>query len=327
MSSMTHRLEEWLKNGIKAGLIAVVTHRNGDMDTIGSACALAAVLGNKARPCGVHVSRPAKRVIEATGFEFKKLDSNRPLWPKTLSGIVVVDSAGPGQTGLKLPKVPLCVIDHHASTSDVWNCGDSDLIFSSNASSTAQIIADWIIEYHCNSLTKDIASLLLAGIITDTGRFSHGDSEALRISSLLVQDDEHLNEVLSLLDSAQPDRSTRIAMLKALSRVETKDAGRWLVGISDARSHEGQIASALIATGADISLVSNKVEDDVRLTCRVSRTAVSEGMDIGEVMVELSRKLGGEGGGHAGAAGATTGVDSVEAISVALSLISAVRRD
>jgi nanoRNase/pAp phosphatase (c-di-AMP/oligoRNAs hydrolase) len=297
------------------------------MDTVGSACALAAILGRNARPCGVHVSRSARRVIDATGFSFVKLDSKRPLWPKTLAGIVVVDSAGPGQTGLHLPKVPLCVIDHHASTSDAWNSGEGDLILVGRASSTAQIIADWIIEFHRKTLSRDIASLLLAGIITDTGRFSHGDSEALRISSLLVHDDEHLNEILSLLDSAQPDRSTRISMLKSLSRVTTKDAGRWLVAISDARSHEGQIASALIATGADISLVSNRLEDDVRLTCRVSRTAISEGMDVGKVMVELARKLGGEGGGHAGAAGATTAVDSVEAISVVLSLISAVRRD
>ncbi len=327
MSSMTLRIEEWLKQGIKAGPIAVVTHRNGDMDTVGSACALAAILGRNARPCGVHVSRQARRVIDNTGFRFNKLDANRPLWPKTLAGIVVVDSAGPGQTGLQLPKVPLCVIDHHCSTSDLWQGGDADLILNSNAASTAQIIAEWILEFHPDDLSREISSILLAGIVTDTGRFSHGDVEALRISSQLVQDDGHLNEVLSLLDSAQPDRSTRISMLKALSRVETKDAGRWLVAISDARSHEGQIASSLIATGADISLVSNRVDDDVRLTCRVSRTAVSEGMDVGEVMVELANKLGGEGGGHAGAAGATTSSDSVEAVSVALSLISAIRRD
>ena len=38
-----------------------------------------------------------------------------------LAGIVVVDAAAPEQTGLVLPDVPLCVIDHHAT--DGWSPG------------------------------------------------------------------------------------------------------------------------------------------------------------------------------------------------------------
>ena len=46
---------------------------------------------------------------------------------------------------------------------------------------------------------------------------------------------------------------------------------------------------------------------------------------MGSILSSLAEKLGGEGGGHAGAAGWTTNIDKVEALSSILSHISAVR--
>ena len=47
-------MNQWVGTSIKRGAIAVLTHRNGDMDTVGSACALARIIGPSSRACGVH---------------------------------------------------------------------------------------------------------------------------------------------------------------------------------------------------------------------------------------------------------------------------------
>ena len=49
-------LNQWIGGALKRGAIAVLTHRNGDMDTVGSACALAQIIGSPARACGIHLS-------------------------------------------------------------------------------------------------------------------------------------------------------------------------------------------------------------------------------------------------------------------------------
>ena len=324
--SVPELLDGWLKRAVERGALAVISHRNGDMDTIGSACALARALGSTARACGVHVSRLAARVIESHGFDHLRLDSSRPVWPRSLGSIVIVDSASANQTGIQLPNVPMCIIDHHAASAETWKVGEGDLLIQSDAASTAQIIARWMHECHPSALDRAVRSILLAGIVTDTGRFRHGDADALIMTAKLIEDDRHLREVLKLIDEEQPDRSTRIGMLRSLARINTEDAGDWLVALTDARSHEGSIASSLIGTGADIALVSNHVDGGLRITCRASRSALAAGIDMGSIMVRLANRLGGEGGGHAGAAGATTHADRVETISAALSLISSVRR-
>ena len=57
-------IEAWIKAAEQRGAIAVLTHKNGDLDTVGSSQAIALSIGRNARACGVHVSRPAKRLLE-----------------------------------------------------------------------------------------------------------------------------------------------------------------------------------------------------------------------------------------------------------------------
>ena len=51
------RLNQWIGAAIKRGAIAVLTHRNGDMDTVGSACALANIIGHLWKPVNAGVER------------------------------------------------------------------------------------------------------------------------------------------------------------------------------------------------------------------------------------------------------------------------------
>ena len=56
------RLHDWLTTATTNGPVAVITGKNGDMDTIGSAVALAASHPNL-MAAGLHVGRVAQRMI------------------------------------------------------------------------------------------------------------------------------------------------------------------------------------------------------------------------------------------------------------------------
>ena len=59
MSFNIQALSDWISLHSNNGPIAIVTHKNGDMDTIGSGIVLASSIGNNAKACGIH--RPLSR--------------------------------------------------------------------------------------------------------------------------------------------------------------------------------------------------------------------------------------------------------------------------
>lgn len=48
------KLSNWIDSATERGAVAVITHKNGDMDTIGSALVIAKAIGPKARACGTN---------------------------------------------------------------------------------------------------------------------------------------------------------------------------------------------------------------------------------------------------------------------------------
>ena len=123
------RLNQWISTSIQRGAIAILTHRNGDMDTVGSACAMAKIIGPQARACGIHLSTIARSMLKKTGTDFLLMDPERVELPRNLGWVIIVDAAGPSQLGIQLPNVPKCVIAHH-SAGDPFELEDSDLYLS-----------------------------------------------------------------------------------------------------------------------------------------------------------------------------------------------------
>ena len=48
-------MSDWISSHTRTGPIAVLTHRNGDMDTIASGIVLASAIGKNAKACGIYV--------------------------------------------------------------------------------------------------------------------------------------------------------------------------------------------------------------------------------------------------------------------------------
>ena len=92
----------WL-DSLGDGAIAVIAHKNGDMDTIASATVLASMIGPRARATGIHVDKTSSRMLARTGMAFRRMDPRRPTLPRSLSGIVAVDAGGPSQLGIVIP--------------------------------------------------------------------------------------------------------------------------------------------------------------------------------------------------------------------------------
>ena len=69
------RLHGWLANTTSQGPVAVITGKNGDMDTVGSAVALAASHPNM-MAAGLHAGRVAQRMIERHKAPYRILKSS-----------------------------------------------------------------------------------------------------------------------------------------------------------------------------------------------------------------------------------------------------------
>jgi nanoRNase/pAp phosphatase (c-di-AMP/oligoRNAs hydrolase) len=320
-------LNHWIGESIKRGAIAVLTHRNGDMDTVGSACALANIIGPNARACGVHLSTMARTMIAKTGADFLVMDANQPTWPRNLGGVIIVDAAGPNQPGIKIPDVPKCIIDHH-SAGESFEIKNTDLEINWDTCSTAEIIQLWAETYAGNRIDNQSRMLLLAGIITDTGRFRHANADALSSAGRLADDAKiDFSEFIEDMESVELNNSQRVAIAKALTRVETLDAGRWFLSYTKAGTNEGIVARTLISAGADIALVCRRIKGETRLTARANRSATRDGVHLGQLMQNMVERSGGEGGGHAGAAGWTGKIDEIDATSGFISLLMASQGD
>ena len=80
----------WLMRAVDLGPVAVITGKNGDMDTVGSAVALASSHPHL-MACGLHLGRVAKRMVEHHHAPFRKLNPNHRAWPADLAGLIVGD--------------------------------------------------------------------------------------------------------------------------------------------------------------------------------------------------------------------------------------------
>ena len=304
-------MKEWLDSAIERGAVPVITGQNGDMDTIGSAIALASIHPSLLA-CGLHLGRVAKRMVDHLKAPFRKITSHGTAFPEPLGGIIIVDAAAPDQVGINLPEVPLLIIDHHATNG--WNLKDGDIMLRWDVRATTEMIATYMFEYAVESMTVPVRKMLLAGMITDTGRFRHANTSSFDITNRLLDgSDIDYADFCEQIEREETSPSERGSLLRGLGRTKHHDAGDWSLVTTYAGTLEGRLASMLLGTGCDVSLVSRHREGETRLTARATRKATLSGVHLGTIMQTIAEQHGGDGGGHDGAAGWTGHVDRIRA--------------
>lgn len=269
--------------------ILYLCHRNADPDAIGSSFALSQTFGGA---IGVvdDMSRIGASLAEAVGAQvllnpqFEDYDL-----------VVVVDTSVGMQLGGNLPAT-YALVDHHL---DKGLLDDALFYIQRPAKSTAEIV--WqILKENGKKPDRDAALALLAGIVSDTGRFKRATPETFAVASeTLVEGGFSYEEALEAL-SVPTSVSQRIAVLKAASRAEIIRQGDWLIASSVVNSFEGSAAMSLVDLGADVAFVAGRhgKGERIRISARSSRAAARKGLNLAKLLGEVGQAFNGDGGGH-----------------------------
>ena len=228
------------------------------------------------------------------------------------SGLIVVDTSAytliPAAKGWKI----LCIIDHHRPEGKDMKA-ELEILDPSSPSS-AEIVANLIED--CGKekeISSDVAFALSIGIIADGARFKTARTNTFAtLARMMAKSGAEYKELLTFAEP-EPDYDSKIAMLKAMQRIEYVYTGGYMVATSEVGSNESDAAS-LIVEAADVAFVAKwkDKEKETRISAR-ARGAVK--IPLNEVMGKVAKDVGGAGGGHAKAAGASLpGIHTDEAL-------------
>jgi len=279
--------------------IGIWTHENADADAVGASLALKLVLeefGKNARIVAPNsVSKIGKRLARLVGYPIETSGQ-----PKTYDLIIFVDvrPEAVDSSGLRT-----AVIDHHEGEP----CIETDFSFIDPSFASASEMVFEFVQFlldhgELTRLPRPVAEELLAGIVADTADLKLCVRETLerilRISSLSGVE---LREVFSLLRTPK-DESLRMACLKGASRLRLGRVEGVIVAVTQVSSFQGDVASSMIHLGADVALAAGEKKGVVSVSGRARTEIIDRGLNLARIMSSLASEVGGEGGGHAGAA-------------------------
>ena len=298
---MTTSLEEvgQALRGLKSAIIAA--HVSPDADAIGSSAAMALALA------GLGIETHLYNVDEIPSRFFpllRGLEFSQNIPEEEYSALVVLDTATRKRVGREVSRLQNRVskvinIDHHVSN-DSW--GDLNFIDSVSPSTTA--IVGRLLRSMEVEVSPQMANLLYAGLIDDTGcfRFSNTNTSAFEAGLHLLEAGASPVEVSSVLYFSMPERVLRLRA-KALSSIEVALGGKvalvaiTLADLQECRASaddtEGIIDDVRSLEGLDCAIFMRETKKSWKLSLRSNHP----GLDVSEVAKVF------DGGGHKAAAG------------------------
>ena len=314
--------------------ILILGHHNADPDAICSMVAFKFLyqsinpLGTATLGCN-DVSRLGVQILNILAPEVEiseTVDDGFDL-------IVLLDTnskyqLGPGFEDLLTDPSRTLVIDHHEHNPSIHEISEHTLIDPSK-SSTCEIMYKLLLDIK-GSIDEQTANLLLTGMIFDTRRFFYADEHTLSVATSLIQAGADYQACVNSL-IIKPDKSERIARLKAAGRLKIHNIDDWIIVTSKVGAFEASACRSMIDLGADVAIVGGSPSSGVvRISSRStkefhSKTGVSLGKDI---MEPLGAIIDGEGGGHSNAAGANGKKNLERALKRSVNLIrDAIRKN
>ncbi len=295
---------------------AVICHRNADADAYLSAFALCRLISGLAPGCRVDMITPGgmttlTRKLSAR-FPYETLersDSDYDLY-------VAVDVGDEELLNEWKEKVRegrgiSVLVDHHPLRE---NTAYDRVIVDEGATSAAEVVFS-IFQDLGAKVDRGVAQALLEAIMFDSSHLAIASSAGLRAVVALM--DAGADVALARRElRSEPDYGEVLAKLKGAQRLKIYRAGEWVVASSRVGSFQAHVARSLIYLGADLAVVGGESEEETRVSMRsTQRLAEVAGLHLGtQVAGEVSRRLGGHGGGHATAASFTTAVGEDEAL-------------
>jgi nanoRNase/pAp phosphatase (c-di-AMP/oligoRNAs hydrolase) len=247
------------------------------------------------------ISRLGKRLLELVGE--KVLD---PPEYQSYDAIVVLDTSNLASLGIPeeiLDAKRQIIIDHHLKSDNVKGV---DFYYSDETKpSCAEIIWELLkVRTADGRIDRETAAALSAGILTDTAHLRFARTSTLKaLAEILDRSGLPLEDVLALMEDDVPDMSRKVAFLKGAQRLRFEHAGEYIVAASNVSAFEGGLSKTLLALGADVVFVGAQAKKEFRVSGRATQALVRRGFHVGKLMEEAGKDLGGQSGGHAGAAG------------------------
>ncbi|MFH1502906.1 MAG: DHH family phosphoesterase [Candidatus Eisenbacteria bacterium] len=294
-------LEKTLRALEEDAPVLIASHVNPDGDSVGSSLGLATWLRGRGRDASAVF---AGGLTAEYGF-LPKTAAVLPSFPEDTTGMtaVIVDTPDPSRTGAPAGLFDgarsLVNIDHHPSNTMF---GDVALV-DVDASSTSLIVHE-LIEASGHAAGGDVATFLYVGVLTDTGGFRFGNTDARTFdgAAALVRAGADAAEAARHVYGEQPVGSLRLLGM-VLSSAESELGGRVAVmTLTDEMRErsgaagdeiEGLASYGHLLEGVEVSLLLREQDGKVRVSFRSSGRA-----DVNAIAGRVG------GGGHKAAAGA-----------------------
>lgn len=227
--------------------------------------------------------------------------------------IITVDTAALQQLGRfyednvqLFTEIPVVNIDHHATNDQFGRINHVDVMSSSTAELVLGLLESFEQHYGKELINEDIATLLLAGVITDTGSFQNSNTnpKSFSNSAKLIKRGAHQQEIIQHVYKTKHLSTLRL-WGRILSNIHIEKPYKFLWSIitrkdladTGSRADEtGSIVDELMSNAPDTDIVLLLKEREDGLLTGSMRT-LTDGVDASEIAAFFG------GGGHAKAAG------------------------
>jgi phosphoesterase RecJ-like protein len=299
--------------------IMITSHVNPDGDNISSQLGLASILKGLGKQVQIIDQDPVpERYRFLPGWETISNDLKTP----NVTAVCVVDCANPERIGkvaelITPATMELIVVDHHVSNNGFGHIQYID----SQASSTCELIYR-ISQKLGVKLTTEQATILLSGIMTDSGgfRYSNTSPATLRNAAQLIESGAELAWISEQLYFQQPIRHLKV-LGRLFDDLQTAGNGKisWVALTQEiAQKHgfdindsEEFVSHVLSVKGAEVGLLFKEQGNGI---IRVSFRSKGR-VDVNRLAANFG------GGGHIQAAGARVKGTVEEVVKLVLSTV------
>ena len=287
---------------------AVVCHRNADADAYLSAYALSKLIGALAPECRVEIVTPGGMTLLtqklSRRFSHAILEESDDEYDLYVA-VDVGDEELLNDWKEKMQKAKgvRVLVDHHPLRDSV---SYDRVIVDEGATSAAEVVFSIFQELGMD-VDADTAQALLEAIMFDSSHLTIVSPQGLRAVVKLM--DAGADVAVARKDlRSEPDYGEVLAKLKGAQRLKIYRAGDWVVAASTIGSFQAHVARSLVYLGADLAVVGGESGGETRVSLRsTQRFLDGTKIQLGtQVAGEMSKRLGGHGGGHATAASFST---------------------
>lgn len=290
--------------------IVITTHVNPDGDAIGSSIALLNFLIKQGHNTSIIVPndypdflkwmKNDELIINFSNSKKEaqdKIDNSSLIFCLDFNNLSRINELGDHIAKSNSKKI---LIDHHLEPSEFYDFKIHDV----NASATAELIYDFLVELDSSLIDKDISEAIYTGILTDTGSFKFSmSSKVHQIVADLMDRGININFINNkIYDSNSLDKLKLIgyALSEKLEVISNGNAAYIVLSRKDLLDHnfkkgdtEGLVNYALSITNVNMAVLIIETKERIKFSFR----------SIGKFSVNEFAKKYFNGGGHKNAAG------------------------